>query len=76
MTGEQFKIIKFPLVTEKSNEAVAENKYAFCVNSKSGKIQIKKETGEKVDIVVMIQGDEPMIYPEMINKSSFFSSRE
>jgi len=32
-------------------------------------LKIEKETGEKVDIVVMIQGDEPMIYPEMINQS-------
>lgn len=29
--------------------------------------EIEKETGEKVDIVVMIQGDEPMITPEMID---------
>ncbi len=28
---------------------------------------IEKETGNKVDIVVMIQGDEPMITPEMVN---------
>ena len=28
---------------------------------------IEKETGVKVDIVVMIQGDEPMITPEMID---------
>jgi 3-deoxy-manno-octulosonate cytidylyltransferase (CMP-KDO synthetase) len=28
---------------------------------------IEKETGNKVDIVVMIQGDEPMITPEMIS---------
>jgi len=28
---------------------------------------IEKETGKKVDIVVMIQGDEPMITPEMVN---------
>ena len=29
-------------------------------------LKIEKETGEKVDIVVMLQGDEPMITPEMI----------
>jgi 3-deoxy-manno-octulosonate cytidylyltransferase (CMP-KDO synthetase) len=29
--------------------------------------KIEKETGDKIDIVVMIQGDEPMIYPEMID---------
>jgi 3-deoxy-manno-octulosonate cytidylyltransferase (CMP-KDO synthetase) len=30
-------------------------------------LKIEAETGKKVDIVVMIQGDEPMIKPEMIN---------
>jgi 3-deoxy-manno-octulosonate cytidylyltransferase (CMP-KDO synthetase) len=30
-------------------------------------IAIEKETGKKVDIVVMIQGDEPMITPEMVS---------
>lgn len=29
--------------------------------------KIETETGERVDIVVMIQGDEPMIVPEMID---------
>lgn len=60
MAGEQFNVVKFPLVTEKSNEGVAENKYTFCVNKKSGKIQIKKAIEniynvrvEKVNIVTM-----------------------
>ncbi|MEW6614422.1 MAG: 3-deoxy-manno-octulosonate cytidylyltransferase [Thermodesulfobacteriota bacterium] len=30
-------------------------------------LTIENETGRKTDIVVMIQGDEPMIYPEMID---------
>jgi len=30
-------------------------------------LKIEEETGEKLDIVVMIQGDEPMLRPEMIN---------
>ena len=30
-------------------------------------LKIEKETGEKLDIVVMIQGDEPMITPGMID---------
>ena len=30
-------------------------------------LKIEEKTGEKVDIVVMIQGDEPMIVPEMID---------
>ena len=30
-------------------------------------VKIEKELGEKVDIVVMIQGDEPMVTPKMID---------
>lgn len=30
-------------------------------------LKIEEETGEKVDIVVMIQGDEPMITPDMMS---------
>ncbi|MCG8572853.1 MAG: 3-deoxy-manno-octulosonate cytidylyltransferase, partial [Spirochaetes bacterium] len=32
-------------------------------------LKIEKETNKKVDIVVMIQGDEPMLTPEMIDNS-------
>ncbi len=32
-------------------------------------LKIESETGNKVDIIVMIQGDEPMITPEMISAS-------
>jgi len=32
-------------------------------------LKIEKELGGKVDIVVMVQGDEPMIIPEMIEKA-------
>lgn len=32
-------------------------------------LKIEAQTGQKVDIVVMIQGDEPMIFPEMIDLS-------
>jgi 3-deoxy-manno-octulosonate cytidylyltransferase (CMP-KDO synthetase) len=32
-------------------------------------LKIEEKTGEKVDIVVMIQGDEPMVTPEMISAS-------
>ena len=31
--------------------------------------KVEAETGEKVDIVVMIQGDEPMVVPEMIDSA-------
>lgn len=30
-------------------------------------LKIEKQTGEKVDIVVMVQGDEPMVQPQMIS---------
>jgi len=30
-------------------------------------LKIEEQTGEKADIVVMIQGDEPMVFPEMID---------
>jgi len=42
MSGEQFNVVRFPLVTEKANDGVVSNKYTFCVNKKFGKIQIKK----------------------------------
>jgi 3-deoxy-manno-octulosonate cytidylyltransferase (CMP-KDO synthetase) len=31
--------------------------------------KIESETGKRMDIVVMIQGDEPMLYPEMIDEA-------
>lgn len=32
-------------------------------------LKVEEKTGRKVDIVVMIQGDEPMVVPEMIEES-------
>ncbi len=32
-------------------------------------LKIEENTKEKVDIVVMIQGDEPMVFPEMIDRA-------
>ena len=32
-------------------------------------LKIEEDLGEKVDIVVMVQGDEPMVTPEMISES-------
>jgi 3-deoxy-manno-octulosonate cytidylyltransferase (CMP-KDO synthetase) len=32
-------------------------------------IRVEEETGSRVEIVVMIQGDEPMLYPEMIEQA-------
>jgi len=32
-------------------------------------LKIERKTGEKIDIVVMIQGDEPMLHPKMIDEA-------
>ena len=32
-------------------------------------LKVESETGQKVEIVVMVQGDEPMVTPEMIEKA-------
>lgn len=32
-------------------------------------LAIEKETGKRVDVVVMVQGDEPMVTPEMIERA-------
>jgi len=32
-------------------------------------LKIERKTGKRTDIAVMIQGDEPMIYPEMLDQS-------
>jgi len=37
--------------------------------AKEAMLKIEKTTGKKVDIPVMIQGDEPMLYPDMIEES-------
>ncbi len=42
MAVEHLKIVKFPIITEKSTDALANNKYMFRVNKKSNKIEIKK----------------------------------
>ncbi len=42
MAVEHFKVVKFPVVTEKSNDGLAKNKYVFCVNRNSNKIEIRK----------------------------------
>ncbi|MCK9265724.1 50S ribosomal protein L23 [bacterium] len=53
MAVEHFKIVKFPIVTEKSNDVIALNKYTFCVDKKYNKIEIKKavETIYNVKVV-------------------------
>lgn len=32
-------------------------------------MKIEKKTGKNIDVVVMIQGDEPMLYPDMVDKA-------
>ncbi len=32
-------------------------------------LKIEKETNQRVDIMVMVQGDEPLTYPEMIDEA-------
>jgi len=32
-------------------------------------LKIESETGKKIDIVVMVQGDEPMVHPDMIDEA-------
>lgn len=34
-----------------------------------GMLKIEQQTGTRVDILAMIQGDEPMVYPEMISEA-------
>ena len=34
-----------------------------------GMLKIEQETGKQIDILAMIQGDEPMVYPEMITEA-------
>jgi 3-deoxy-manno-octulosonate cytidylyltransferase (CMP-KDO synthetase) len=40
-----------------------------CDRASEAMIKIEKEINSKVDIVVMVQGDEPMVTPEMITES-------
>tara|TARA_B110000008_G_scaffold277810_1_gene319993 strand:- start:6308 stop:7084 length:777 start_codon:yes stop_codon:yes gene_type:complete len=40
-----------------------------CDRASEAMIKIEKEINNKVDIVVMVQGDEPMVTPEMISES-------
>ncbi len=47
---------------------VAKGRYERCPDCTAEALEtIEKETGKKVDIVVMIQGDEPMLIPETID---------
>ncbi|MCM8818711.1 MAG: 50S ribosomal protein L23 [Candidatus Omnitrophica bacterium] len=55
---DPYKIVKYPLITEKSTDLNKENKYVFCVDKKSNKHQIKKAIEEiykvKVEKVFVI----------------------
>ncbi|MGC8976072.1 MAG: 50S ribosomal protein L23 [Candidatus Ratteibacteria bacterium] len=43
---DPYKIIKFPVITEKTTNLQNENKYVFCVDKKANKNQIKKAIEE------------------------------
>ena len=58
MVNDPYKIVKYPLVTEKGTNLSQENKYLFCVNKNANKIQVKfaieviyKVRVEKVNIL-------------------------
>ena len=50
------------IMTKNSHERASDR-------SAEAMLKIERETGNKLDIVVMIQGDEPMVIPEMIDKA-------
>ncbi|MCM8777436.1 MAG: 50S ribosomal protein L23 [Candidatus Omnitrophica bacterium] len=52
MKNECFDIIKFPLVTEKATEAIADNKYTFKVDKRARKTQIKEAIEEIYNVKV------------------------
>ena len=51
-----------PIMTSNNHERASDR-------AAEAMLVIEKDTGEKIDIVVMIQGDEPMVTPSMIDKS-------
>ena len=51
-----------PIMTANTHERASDR-------AKEAVLKIELETGRKTDIVVMIQGDEPMLYPDMIEES-------
>ena len=51
-----------PIMTARTHERASDR-------AKEAMLKIELETGTKTDIVVMIQGDEPMLYPDMIEES-------
>ena len=55
---DPYKIVKYPIITEKATELNKENKYVFCVDKKANKYQIKKAIEEiykvKVEDVFII----------------------
>ncbi len=42
MAFDPYKIVKYPLITEKGTYLGEQNKYVFCVNKRANKHQIKK----------------------------------
>ncbi len=51
-TGDAYRILLKPIVTEKSYRAVAEGRYVFKVNPKANKISIRKAVEKVYDVKV------------------------
>lgn len=58
MAVDPYKIVKMPLITERTTDLQAENKYVFIVDKKANKFQIKeaiediyKVSVEKVNVI-------------------------
>ncbi len=52
------------------NAVMTANTHERCTDrTAEAMLKIEEETGKKIDIVVMVQGDEPMVTPEMIKQS-------
>lgn len=47
-----YKIVKHPIITEKSTQLAQENKYVFCVDKYANKNQIKKAIEEIYNVKV------------------------
>ena len=60
---EYFKSIKVKTIMTSDKHKRASDRITEAL------VKVEKQTGEKIDIVVMIQGDEPMIFPEMIDEA-------
>ena len=54
----------------------AENHTRCSTRTAEAMLKIEESTGKRIDIVVMVQGDEPMVLPEMIDAVKKYLSGE